>query len=52
MNRLRALQAILTAGSFTAAGQLLGYSQSAISQMINSLESEVGFPLLYSGPGG
>lgn len=47
MNRLRALKAILTAGSFTAAGQLLGYSQSAISQMINSLESEVGFPLLY-----
>lgn len=47
MNRLRALKAILTTGSFTAAGQLLGYSQSAISQMINSLESNVGFPLLY-----
>jgi DNA-binding transcriptional LysR family regulator len=47
MNRLRALKAILTTGSFTAAGQLLGYSQSAISQMINSLESDVGFPLLY-----
>ncbi|WP_295746676.1 LysR family transcriptional regulator [uncultured Limosilactobacillus sp.] len=47
MNRLRALQAILTTGSFTAAGQQLGYSQSAISQMINSLENEVGFPLLY-----
>lgn len=47
MNRLQALQAILATGSFTAAGERLGYSQSAISQMINSLEKEVGFPLLY-----
>lgn len=46
MNRLLALQTILQTGSFTAAGKQLGYSQSAISQMIHSLEEEVGFALL------
>lgn len=51
MNRLLALQTILQTGSFTAAGRQLGYSQSAISQMINSLEAEVGFPLLVRNRG-
>lgn len=51
MNRILAFQAIIKTGSFTAAGRQLGYSQSAISQMINSLEEEVGFPLFHRSPG-
>ena len=32
-------------GSFTAAAESLGYTQSGITRMINSLEAEMGFPL-------
>ena len=41
-------EAFLTAvdrGSFTAAAETLGYTQSGITRMINALESELGFPL-------
>lgn len=41
-------EAIITAaetGSLTAAAERLGYTQSGITRMLNSLESEVGFPL-------
>ncbi len=34
-------------GSLTKAGEALGYTQSGISHMINSLESEYGLQLLY-----
>ncbi|MDL2218599.1 LysR family transcriptional regulator [Christensenellaceae bacterium OttesenSCG-928-M15] len=33
-------------GSFLHAGEKLGYTQSGITQMMNSLEREIGFPLL------
>lgn len=33
-------------GSFLHAGEKLGYTQSGITQMMNGLEREVGFPLL------
>ena len=42
-------QALLLAiqhGSLTAAGKELGYTQSGITRMIQSLEEEIGFPLL------
>ena len=32
-------------GSFTRAGEILGYTQSGITQMMKSLEKEVGFSL-------
>ena len=32
-------------GSFTAAGEAFGYTQSGVTRMINSLEEELGFPL-------
>ena len=32
-------------GSFTRAGEELGYTQSGITQMMKSLEKEVGFSL-------
>ena len=47
MNRYIALQKIVELGSFTKAGDVLGYTQSAISQMIASLENELSIKLLY-----
>ncbi len=46
MNRYIALNQIVELGSFTRAADLLGYTQSAISQMIKSLEDELSFRLL------
>ena len=46
MNRYLALQKIMELGSFTKAAGALGYTQSSISQMIASLESELGIKLL------
>ena len=46
MNRLLAFLAIIKTGSFTAAAKELGYTQSAVSQMINALEEELGVKLL------
>ncbi len=36
-------------GSFSAAAAKLGYTQSAITHMMNVLEDEIGFPLLLRG---
>ncbi len=47
---LRALLAVVRSGSFTAAAAELGYTQSAVSQQIQSLEQEVGRPLLERRP--
>lgn len=46
MNRYIALQKIVELGSFTKAAEALGYTQSSISQMIASLENELGIRLL------
>lgn len=46
MNRYIALQKIIELGSFTKAAQELGYTQSSISQMVASLESELSIKLL------
>lgn len=46
MNRYIALQKIVELGSFTKAAEALGYTQSAISQMIASLEKELSITLL------
>lgn len=47
MNRYIALQKIVELGSFTKAAETLGYTQSAMSQMIASLEDELSIKLLY-----
>lgn len=47
MNRYIALQKIIEFGSFTKAADALGYTQSAMSQMISSLEDELSMKLLY-----
>lgn len=46
MNRYIALQKIVETGGFTKAAEALGYTQSAISQMIASLENELNIKLL------
>ena len=46
MNRYIALQKIIELGGFTKAADALGYTQSSISQMIASLEKELGIKLL------
>lgn len=46
MNRYIAFQKVVEVGSFTKAARLLGYTQPALSQMIASLERELGFKLL------
>ncbi|MDU4960996.1 MAG: LysR family transcriptional regulator [Sporomusaceae bacterium] len=46
MNRYHAFITILEAGSFTRAAEELGYTQSAISQMMHSLEEELATTLL------
>jgi DNA-binding transcriptional LysR family regulator len=47
---LRSLLEVVRTGSFTAAASHLGYTQSAISQQIASLEAQVGRPLLHRRP--
>ncbi|MFE0642840.1 LysR family transcriptional regulator [Streptomyces sp. NPDC058877] len=47
-----AFLAVARAGSFTAAAQLLGYTQSAVSRQIRSLEDEVGAELFERLPRG
>lgn len=46
MNRYIALQKIVELNSFTKAAEALGYTQSAMSQMIASLEDELSMKLL------
>ncbi len=46
MNRYIAFQKIVELGSFSKAAEYLGYTQSAMSQMIASLENELSIKLL------
>lgn len=46
MNRYIALQKVVRLGSFTKAAEALGYTQPAMSQMIASLEKELGIAIL------
>lgn len=44
--KLEALLMAVDLGSFTKAAEVLGYTQSGLTHMMNSLEKEVGFTLL------
>lgn len=46
MNRYIALKKIIELGSFTKAADAMGFTQSSVSQMIASLEDELGIKLL------
>ncbi len=47
--KLEALLLAADLGSFTKAAEVLGYTQSGLTHMMNSLEQEIGFPLLDRG---
>lgn len=46
MNKFLALKIVLEQQSVTKAARILGYTQPAITRMLNSLETEFGFQLL------
>ena len=46
VQRLRAFALVLDLGSISAAADVLGYTQSAVSQQLAALEREVGAPLI------
>jgi molybdate transport repressor ModE-like protein len=50
--RLRVLLAVARGGSLSAAADLLGYTQPAISHHVGRLEDEVGVKVLERAPGG
>ena len=50
--KLEALAAAVQYGSFTRAAEALGYTQSGMTHMMNSLERDIGFPVLLRGRGG
>jgi DNA-binding transcriptional LysR family regulator len=52
VTRLRILREVAYGGSVSAAAESLSYTQSAVSQQIATLESEVGMPLLERHPRG
>ncbi|MDA3630132.1 LysR family transcriptional regulator [Saccharopolyspora sp. WRP15-2] len=46
VRRMQVLRAVVTSGSVSAAATNLGYTPSAISQQLSTLEKEAGIPLL------
>ncbi len=50
--KIRILLEAIELGSLSKAGESLGYTQSALTQMMRSLEDEIGFPLLNKSPRG
>lgn len=51
LRQLEAFAAVMSTGSVTAAGRLLGRSQPAISRLLQELEAEIGYALFArSGP--
>ena len=51
MRHLLALVAVVESGTFSAAAEQLGYTQSAVSQQVGTLERMVGAPM-FERPGG
>ncbi|MBQ8322039.1 MAG: LysR family transcriptional regulator [Clostridia bacterium] len=49
VSKYKALLYAVDLGSFSAAAQKLGYTQSGLTHMMNALEDELGFPILVRG---
>ncbi|MGW7242966.1 LysR family transcriptional regulator [Streptomyces sp. NPDC054804] len=49
---LRVIQAVVDTGSFTAAADALGYTQSAVSRQVAAMEAAAGVPLFVRGARG
>ena len=45
LRQLEAFAAVISTGSITAAGRVLGRSQPAVTRLVQELESEIGYPL-------
>jgi DNA-binding transcriptional LysR family regulator len=45
LHHLEAFSAVMSAGSMTGAGRLVGRSQPGVTRMIQELEQEIGYPL-------
>lgn len=52
LQQLRLVAAIADTGSFTRAGEVCGYTQSSVTQMMKKLETEFGLPLFIKGRSG
>ncbi|MGG1252000.1 LysR family transcriptional regulator [Brevibacillus agri] len=52
LTQLQILVAAAKAGSFTRAAEEIGFTQSAVSQMIQSLEKELGVSLFHRSRNG
>lgn len=52
LQQLRLVAAIADTGSFTKAGEVCGYTQSSVTQMMKKLETEFGLPLFIKGRSG
>lgn len=50
--KLEILVTAVDLGSFSRASEVVGYTQSGITHMMDALEREIGFPLLIRGRGG
>ena len=44
--KLEILMTAVDLGSFTKAAEVMGYTQSGLTHLVNSLEREIGFPLI------
>ena len=51
-SRYRAFVTAAECGSITRAAEILGYTQSGVSHLLDALETEFGFRLLVRGRGG
>ena len=49
ISKYKVLLTAVDMGSFSAAAQKLGYTQSGLTHMMNALEAELGFPILQRG---
>lgn len=52
LQQLRLVATIADTGSFTRAGEVCGYTQSGVTQMMKKLEAEFGLPLFIKGRSG
>ena len=49
ISKYKVLLTAVDMGSFSAAAQKLGYTQSGLTHMMNALETELGFSILQRG---
>jgi len=50
--KLEILVTAIDLGSFTKASEVVGYTQSGLTHLVDSIENEIGFPIIDRGHGG